>query len=462
MKYNALILQFLSLAVVGVLAFASGYLFNETTQTAQARLEKEAALQLKVAPPVEVATLALKPRPWQETLAFTGVVVPWREADLAFAEGGIVKTLFVDKGDTVKGPIDLEPGSPLAMVDRERLEAGVKACEASLAQTVWDLRNQEKLYKENTVSEEAVKQQETLRDLRQAELTQARKSLTDATLRAPFSGMIADRMIELGEAASSQSPAFRLIQLDPIKVTVSVPGRRVNELQAGQPAEVEVQIGPDQTRVFNGKIHYVPPAAKDLLFAVEIALDNPESVLREGMIAQVRLFGKEQQNLYVLPLETVIQVGTQRQVMLMERKGEVVDGYYDLGYLPPVEQKRVLESLNPKSLNPKGEDWFSVPLETWSSFNLTAVDCLAAKVTTPKVHRLRGQGVKVYHLGPRARMQVLNETRIEGDCCLVPDNGILHPGDLLIARGQYRVTDGGEVRLSQANELSLPGGVDSE
>lgn len=462
MKLTSLILQILSLGVVAVLAFSSGYLLNETTQTAQARLEKEAALQLKVAPPVEIATMELKPQPWQETLAYTGVVMPWREADLAFAEGGIVETLLVDKGDAVKGPEADEPGEPLATVDHERLEASVRAAEASLKKTIWDLKNQEKLFKDGNVSEDAVKEQETLRDLREAELTQAKKSLKDATLRAPFPGMIADRMIELGEAASPQSPAFRLIQLDPIKVMVSVPGRRINEIKEGQPAEVEVQIGPEGTQTFKGKIHHIPPAAKDLLFAVEIEVDNAEGVLREGMIARARLFGQEQPNLYVLPLETVIQVGALRQVMLMDQEGEVVDGYFDLGYLPSVEQGRVLEVLNLQGEGFENENWISVPLKTWSDLNLTAVDRLAAKVTSPKVHRLRGKGVRVFHHGPRARMQMLDETRIEGDFCLVPDNGTFQPGDLLIARGQYRVTDGGEVRVSEANELSLPGEVDSK
>lgn len=458
MKLFKTVLQVVPIVLVAVLAFTAGFLFNESSQIHRERQEKEARRQLVIPPPAEVALLRLESRPYQERLSYTGVVKPWKSATLAFAETGIIATFSTEKGDGVKGPSRDQPGTVLATLDLVRFEANARAARAAVEKALWDKEKTERLYRGGSASEGDLRGVSLIWALKETELARAEKALHDAVLRAPFTGVIADRFIEPGETALPQIPAYRLIQTDRVKVSVSIPGRLINEVQVDQRAEVEVEKRMGEPIILPGKVHSVPPAATGKLFEVEIAVDNRNSILKEGMIARTRIYTCRSRDLFILPLETVIQVGDRRKVMVAEKNGKVIDGFFDLSLLPPSIQTRLAE----RGWDPHQKTWHDLPRSEWDGFQLTSAEQLKAIVhsssrSVPRTNRLKGPGIRVYHRGDLARERILKYSRVEGNLCLVPNDGTFREGEILIARGQHRVTEGVEVIESERNELPLPG-----
>jgi membrane fusion protein (multidrug efflux system) len=105
---------------------------------------------------------------------------------------------------------------------------------------------------------------------------------------APFSGVIGQVAIEAGEVVGPGSPVARLVQLDPIHVTVSVSDRDIGALRIGQRASVTTDA---VATVFEGEVVAVDPAAdlRTRTFMAEVAVPNPDGVLLPGMIAGVAL-----------------------------------------------------------------------------------------------------------------------------------------------------------------------------
>jgi RND family efflux transporter MFP subunit len=457
MKLSRIVLQVVANTLVAVVAFAAGFLFNEASEVHEERREKEARRHMVAAPPTDVAVLRLEPGQYQERLSYVGKVRAWRSATLAFAETGIIERIAVDRGDRVRGPNGDAPGTELATLDSVKFEAAARAARADVEKALWEKEKAESLFEQGSVSEEEVRAMALLHALKETELARAEKVLREATLRAPFTGFIAERFVEEGETASPLLPAYRLVAMDRVRVAVAIPGRRIGEVEIGQEAEVEVEIGLGETVVLSGRVYRIPPAATEQLFEVEVAVDNKTGLLREGMIARARICTRVSPSVFILPLEAVIQVGSLRKVMVVEKGARITDGYFDAHSLPD----RVRSELSKRGWDLTQPGWRELSKSEWDRLGLKPVEQLKARVHSPQesdpsAASLRGSGVRVFRVGDVARERVLTSSRIEGDLCLVPDDGTFREGELLIARGQHRVTDGGEVVESQRNELALP------
>jgi membrane fusion protein, multidrug efflux system len=117
----------------------------------------------------------------------------------------------------------------------------------------------------------------------------AGKSLGDLIVRAPFRGLIAERFVSVGEYVRPDTRIATLVEVDPLRLELSVPEAAVPALVRA--AEVEFQVAAFPGETFHGKIRYVGPAvrrqSRDLL--VEAVVANPARRLLPGMFATARL-----------------------------------------------------------------------------------------------------------------------------------------------------------------------------
>jgi membrane fusion protein (multidrug efflux system) len=123
----------------------------------------------------------------------------------------------------------------------------------------------------------------------EARREQALKSLGDAVIRAPFSGIVSERTIDVGEYVQPQTQVATLLAIDPLRLRISVPERSVALVGQGMDIQLQVSAYPDEW--FAGKIRYVGAAlreqTRDLL--VEATVPNPQQKLRPGMFAVVHV-----------------------------------------------------------------------------------------------------------------------------------------------------------------------------
>jgi multidrug efflux pump subunit AcrA (membrane-fusion protein) len=135
----------------------------------------------------------------------------------------------------------------------------------------------------------------------------ARKRLADATLTAPIDGFVAARAVELGDMASPGRPAFQIVQLDPVEISVGVPETDIRLVRVGQPAAVRIPALPGGA--FEGVVRVINVAA-DLgtrTYMVRIRVPNPQRVLRLGMIAEAQIRGDRTLDVTTLPGGAIVR-----------------------------------------------------------------------------------------------------------------------------------------------------------
>ena len=133
-----------------------------------------------------------------------------------------------------------------------------------------------------------------------AQLSISNRDLEDATLKAPSVGVVRDRVLEPGDMASPQRPAYTLALNDPMWVRAYVPEPDLGRIRPGLKAVVTTDSFPGKR--YNGWIGYISPTAEftpqtvettevrtDLVYEVRVYVCNPQGELRLGMPATVAI-----------------------------------------------------------------------------------------------------------------------------------------------------------------------------
>ncbi|MEW6429524.1 MAG: efflux RND transporter periplasmic adaptor subunit [Thermodesulfobacteriota bacterium] len=141
----------------------------------------------------------------------------------------------------------------------------------------------------------------------EAQLRITRKKLTDATLLAPVSGYISKRLTEPGDTASVGRPVFEIVQMEPVEVNVGVPETDVHLVRIGQQAEISIPALPG--RSFQGTVRLINISADPgtRTYMTRITVQNPELLLRVGMVAEATIRGDQTVSLATLPGDAVVR-----------------------------------------------------------------------------------------------------------------------------------------------------------
>lgn len=138
----------------------------------------------------------------------------------------------------------------------------------------------------------------------QASLDLARKKLRDTSIRAPFDGFVKERDVTVGQylkAASTPTPAFVIVNIDPMRARLKVPEKMAAWVSVGQPIDVSVEAFPD--RKFSGKIWRINPSvdAATRTFDVEGLVDNRQSLLKPGFFTKSSIVTSKVEKVLVIP-----------------------------------------------------------------------------------------------------------------------------------------------------------------
>ncbi|MBL4688162.1 MAG: efflux RND transporter periplasmic adaptor subunit [Nannocystaceae bacterium] len=242
-------------------------------------------------------------------LLVPGEVEGSKEAILASSQGGFVEAANVEIGDIVQA------GDPLFRIDTTLYSARLEQVRAELRASQREHKRAEKLGK--ILSGADRDNAKDRYDLARAGLKVAQIQVKRATVRAPFDGVIAEVELEKGEVASLGAPIARLLQLDPVKVTVSVPDRDVVGLSVG----TKVTIATDalaEPRI--GTLSRIHPAADmdTRAFTVEIEVPNEDRALLPGMIARVRIEQSIAEDKLLIPQNLLVTARSANGVFVVE------------------------------------------------------------------------------------------------------------------------------------------------
>jgi RND family efflux transporter MFP subunit len=146
------------------------------------------------------------------------------------------------------------------------------------------------------------------------------KAVRDTTIRAPFDGWVAEKLVAVGEQISSGMQATKvvtLVRIDPLRLSLTVPQQDMGRIQPGQTVRFEVDSFPN--REFEARVRFIAPiVANDTRsMVVEAVAPNPDGALRPGLFATAKVELPKQQSVVLAPLGAV------------ERKGEVGNVFVD-------------------------------------------------------------------------------------------------------------------------------------
>jgi membrane fusion protein (multidrug efflux system) len=226
-------------------------------------------------------------------IPLTGTLKASAESSVAAnANGQIIRT-FVERGSVVA------KGAPLVTLDRRM--ALLSAAEAranlegirsqkELADSACE-RNQ-RLFKRHIITVEEFEKTDSTCKVQKQSLAAAESrqqqttvSLADATVRAPFAGVVLERFVNVGEYVTANTKIVELVQNDPVRIELVAGELDAAVVHVGQTVTFEVKAMPGKS--FTATVRYVAPAlreaTRDLVF--EAVAPNTDGGLKPGMFA---------------------------------------------------------------------------------------------------------------------------------------------------------------------------------
>jgi membrane fusion protein (multidrug efflux system) len=244
---------------------------------------------------VEVA--AIRPSDARIELQLPGEVEGTRDALLAAALGGYVERVNIENGSEVRRGqvlVQVDAATHRARLAQTRVELDAAARELTRATRLGDALPRAQLDAAESRHAAALAAERT-----------AALMVSRASIKAPFDGVVSGIAVEVGEVAPPGAPVLRLVNLDSVKVSISVSDRDVVALREGMEAAVTTEA---RAGVHTGSIVHIDPAAnlRTRAFTVEVSVDNPDRSLMPGMIANVRIAEAVASGQVVVPQDWIV------------------------------------------------------------------------------------------------------------------------------------------------------------
>jgi membrane fusion protein (multidrug efflux system) len=155
-----------------------------------------------------------------------------------------------------------------------------------------------------------------------ARATLAKKAVADAVVRAPFTGVVAERLVSAGDYVTKGAKVATVLRVDPLRVQLTVPALFVAEVAQGRTVTLEVDAFPGER--FTGRVRYVSPAlnAESRALVVEAEVANRDSRLKPGLFATARIEQATSQRAVMVPAAAVRTVAGTPRVFVIAGEGE--------------------------------------------------------------------------------------------------------------------------------------------
>ena len=259
-------------------------------------------------------------QPRSSERAYPGRVQAAQRVALSFRVGGPVVEIHVSKGQQVR------KDDVLARIDPRDYEVQVKNLEAQLAaaraqqlQAGEEYKRVRGLYEHDNASKSDFDRARLAIDVSEAQveaneqaLKAALLSLADTELRAPYSGIVADRLVEAHETVAPGQPVIRFQDVRGMEVVIDVPEREVSDITGLTPKGILVRFDAvAQDRVFRAQVKEFATESdpQTRTFPVTLQLETPpEAGLLPGMTASATwdMGNGKNRRAIVVPLAAVV------------------------------------------------------------------------------------------------------------------------------------------------------------
>ncbi len=283
----------LMLVVVGLVVGGLGFVKLKQIQTAVAQ---GASFQ---PPPVAVTTVVAKQEQWSSSLNVIGTIAAVQGVTVSADLPGTIDKINFESGKWVK------EGDVLVELDTRQERAQLAAMEAARDLAHINFDRMQQLVKQGVVAQSAYDNAISLQKASDAQVGEVRATIARKTIRAPFSGVLGIRQVNLGQYLPAGQAIVSLESLDPIYVNFGIPQQDAGEVRVGR----VVTISNDYLKgtKYTGKVTAFDSVINESTRNVQVqaTIANPHSKLHSGMFVQVQISTGAERPVISLPATAI-------------------------------------------------------------------------------------------------------------------------------------------------------------
>lgn len=228
-------------------------------------------------PPEAVTTIVAQAEPWPDALSYIGTTAAVQGVTVSADLPGLVERIEFQSGRAVR------KGDVLVALDTRQEQAQLAAAEAARELARLNFERMQALVVDGAISRADYDRAAAEQKSTEARVGEIRAAIARKTIRAPFSGVLGIRQVNLGQYLSGGDPIVPLQALHPIYVNVGVPQQETARVRLGRTVRVtaDALAGVEFTGRVTAIDSVVSEATRNV--QVQVTVPNPDGRLRPGM-----------------------------------------------------------------------------------------------------------------------------------------------------------------------------------
>jgi membrane fusion protein (multidrug efflux system) len=265
-------------------------------------------------PPETVGTATAQTQAWEATLSAVGSITAAKGVVVSNDAPGVVSHIDFESGAVVR------QGQTLVDLDTSVERAQLASSRAKMDLATLTVKRSRALVKSNTISQSQADNDESLLKTTTTDANALSAQIDRKIVRAPFSGRLGIREINLGQYLNSGTRITVLEAIDTVYVDFTLPQQRLAEIKIGMPIRVTIEGADVAPR--DGTIAAVDPTIDTTTRTIRVraAVPNKEETLRPGMFANVSVVLPDQGSLVAVPSTSLVHASYGDSVFVVEDK----------------------------------------------------------------------------------------------------------------------------------------------
>ncbi len=273
--------------------------------------------------PVEIAAITIG----DIAAYFTGTatIEAEDETEVVAKVGGVVEKILVEEGDYVKA------GDVIAKLDDEKIAVQLEQARANLQKLKSAYDRYKDLHEKQLVSTEVFQQSRYEYEHQQAVYDLAKLDLDYTSIRTPISGVVAERLVKVGNMIIPNQAVYRVTSRDPLIAVLHVPERQLPRLRVGQKAMLHVDALGRQE--FEGRIDRISPIVDPGTGTVKVTVEVHDKTrqLRPGMFARLKIIYNVHSGVLMAPKDAILAEDRESAVFVV-RDSVAYRQFIEIGY----------------------------------------------------------------------------------------------------------------------------------
>ncbi|MGD0678193.1 MAG: efflux RND transporter periplasmic adaptor subunit [Polyangiaceae bacterium] len=263
-------------------------------------------------PPESIGTTVSKKQAWEGTLSAVGSVAPVRGVAVSNDAPGIVSRILFQSGAFV------HEGQILVELDTSVERAQLASAKAKLELAGLTAGRSRALVKSQTISQSQLDSDEAQLKSQTTDVSALAAQIDRKIVRAPFSGRLGIRAINLGQYLNSGTTVTVLEAIDSVYVDFELPQQRLADIKVGMPVRITTEAG----EAHDGTIAALDPAidATTRTIKLRASVPNEKEALRPGMFVNVSVLLPVRESRVVVPATALVHASYGDSVFVVEDK----------------------------------------------------------------------------------------------------------------------------------------------